>query len=90
MGDNSVIDEMITVLRSGKEINNWGAKVPFFGDCIFQAHILHLIVPGPRLTSSIYADQVDEVVENATGTPIEDHKVTTENVDSFNWGKAEF
>lgn len=24
------------------------------------------------------------------GSPIESHKVTTENVDSFNWGKAEF
>jgi len=26
-GDNAAIDDLVSVLRSGKEINNWGAKV---------------------------------------------------------------
>lgn len=28
-GDNAAIDEMVDVMRSGKEINNWGATVRF-------------------------------------------------------------
>jgi acylphosphatase len=55
-GDNAKIDEMIAFMRSGKELNSWGAKAR-------------------------------EVHEHNTGKALEAHKVTTENVDQFNWAK---
>lgn len=54
LGDGGRIGEIVDFMRSGKELNNWGAAVT-------------------------------EVIELETGKRIEDHTVTTENVDSFDW-----
>jgi acylphosphatase len=56
-GDNNKIEELITILKSGKPINSWGAKVT-------------------------------SLIENTSGIPLNEHEVTTTNVDNFKWKKG--
>eukprot|EP01120_Amphizonella_sp_Union-15-10_P014287 TRINITY_DN6873_c0_g1_i2.p1 TRINITY_DN6873_c0_g1~~TRINITY_DN6873_c0_g1_i2.p1 ORF type:complete len:123 (-),score=29.58 TRINITY_DN6873_c0_g1_i2:48-416(-) len=53
-GENSKIQEIVDFMKSGRELNSWGAKVT-------------------------------NLKEVEKGKSIEEHRVTTENVDEFNW-----
>lgn len=54
-GDPTKVEEVVEVLRSGKELNSWGARV----------------------------SKLEEMTRKTKR--IEEHQVTTENVDSFQW-----